>query len=99
MKRGEIVGITGQSGSGKSTLIKLLLGLYHLDHGSLQIGDVPVDEIRHDELIANVAVVLQETELFNLTLRENLTMMRDVPADLLERAIQEVFGKGTGRKA
>jgi ABC-type multidrug transport system fused ATPase/permease subunit len=86
VKRGEIIGITGQSGSGKSTLIKLLLGLYHLDHGTLQIGDVSVDEIRHDELIANVAVVLQETELFNLTLRENLTMMRDVPADLLERA-------------
>jgi ABC-type multidrug transport system fused ATPase/permease subunit len=88
VKRGEIVGITGQSGSGKSTLIKLLLGLYHLDRGTLQIGDVPVDEIHHDELIANVAVVLQETELFNLTLRENLTMMRDVPADLLERACE-----------
>ena len=88
VKRGEIVGITGQSGSGKSTLIKLLLGLYHLDRGTLQIGDVPVDEIRHDELIANVAVVLQETELFNLTLRENLTMMRDVPADLLDRACE-----------
>jgi ABC-type multidrug transport system fused ATPase/permease subunit len=88
VKRGEIIGITGQSGSGKSTLIKLLLGLYHLDHGTLQIGDVPVDEIRHDELIANVAVVLQETELFNLTLRENLTMMRDVPTDLLERACE-----------
>jgi len=88
VKRGEIIGITGQSGSGKSTLIKLLLGLYHLDHGTLQIGDVAVDEIRHDELIANVAVVLQETELFNLTLRENLTMTRDVPADLLERACE-----------
>jgi ABC-type multidrug transport system fused ATPase/permease subunit len=88
VKRGEIVGITGESGSGKSTLIKLLLGLYHLDHGTLQIGDVPVDEIHHDELIANVAVVLQETELFNLTLRENLTMMRDVPADLLGRACE-----------
>ena len=88
VKRGEIVGITGQSGSGKSTLIKLLLGLYHLDRGTLQIGDVPVDEIRHDELIANIAVVLQETELFNLTLRENLTMMRDVPADLLDRACE-----------
>jgi ABC-type multidrug transport system fused ATPase/permease subunit len=69
-------------------LIKLLLGLYHLDSGTLQIGDVPVDKIRHDELIANIAVVLQETELFNLTLRENLTMMRDVPADLLERACE-----------
>ena len=86
VKRGEIMGITGQSGSGKSTLIKLLLGLYHLDGGTLQIGDVSVDGIRHDDLIANIAVVLQETELFNFTLRENITMMRDVPTDLLGRA-------------
>ena len=88
VKCGEVVGITGQSGSGKSTLIKLLLGLYHLDSGSLQIGGVPVGEIRHDELIENIAVVLQETELFNLTLRENITMMRNVPPDLLERACE-----------
>jgi len=86
VKRGEIIGLTGQSGSGKSTLIKLLLGLYHLDRGTLQIGDVGVDGIRHDELIANIAVVLQETELFNLTLRENITMMREVPTDLLMRS-------------
>jgi ABC-type multidrug transport system fused ATPase/permease subunit len=86
VKRGETIGITGQSGSGKSTLIKLLLGLYHLDRGTLQIGDVSVDGIRHDDLIANIAVVLQETELFNFTLRENITMMRDVPTDLLGRA-------------
>src|SRR5215813_5322793 len=39
VKRGEIVGIAGKSGSGKSTLIKLLLGLYHLDRGTLQIGN------------------------------------------------------------
>jgi ABC-type bacteriocin/lantibiotic exporter with double-glycine peptidase domain len=78
VKRGEIVGIAGPSGSGKSTLIKLLLGLYHPDRGSLQIGDVPVKEIRHEELVSNVAVVLQETELFNFSLRENITLMRDV---------------------
>jgi len=86
VKRGEIVGIAGKSGSGKSTLIKLLLGLYHLDHGTLQIGDIPVHEIRHEELVSNVAVVLQETELFNFSLRENITMMRDVSPALLERS-------------
>ena len=86
VKRGEIVGIAGKSGSGKSTLIKLLLGLYHLDRGTLQIGNVPVHEIRHDELIANFAVVLQETELFNFSLRENITMMRDLSPALLQRS-------------
>jgi len=86
VKRGEIVGIAGKSGSGKSTLIKLLLGLYHLDRGTLQIGNVPVHEIRHDELIANFAVVLQETELFNFSLREHITMMRDLSPALLQRS-------------
>ncbi len=86
MQRGEIVGIAGASGSGKSTLIKLLLGLYHLDRGTLRIGDVPVDEIQHEELVSNIAVVLQETELFNFSLRENITMMRDVPPSCFSAA-------------
>jgi ABC-type multidrug transport system fused ATPase/permease subunit len=88
VKRGDIVGIAGKSGSGKSTLIKLLLGLYHLDRGSLQIGDTAVKEIRHEELVSHVAVVLQETELFNFSLRENITMMRDVAPAVLQRACE-----------
>jgi len=86
VKRGEIVGIVGPSGSGKSTLIKLLLGLYHLDRGTLQFDDVSVDEIRHEELVSNIAVVLQETELFNFSLRENITMMREAPSQILQRS-------------
>lgn len=85
---GEIVGIAGPSGSGKSTLIKLLLGLYHLDRGTLKIGEVPVEQIRHEELVSKIAVVLQETELFSFSLRENITMMRDVPPALLQQACE-----------
>jgi ABC-type multidrug transport system fused ATPase/permease subunit len=88
VKGGEIVGITGPSGSGKSTLIKLLLGLYRLERGTLQIGDVPIEDIRHEELISNMAVVLQETELFNFSLRENITMMRDVPSAVFEQSCE-----------
>ena len=88
VKRGEIIGIAGKSGSGKSTMIKLLLGLYHLDRGTLQIGDTPVEEILHEDLVSHIAVVLQETELFNFSLRENITMMRDVPPAHLQRACE-----------
>ncbi|GAA5157196.1 ABC transporter ATP-binding protein [Viridibacterium curvum] len=84
--RGEIIGIAGHSGSGKSTLIKLLLGLYHIEQGSLRIGEVPVSEIRHEALTANVAVVLQETEMFNFSLKDNITMTRDISPELLQRA-------------
>ncbi|WP_018607348.1 ABC transporter ATP-binding protein [Uliginosibacterium gangwonense] len=84
--RGQVVGIAGHSGSGKSTLIKLLLGLYQVEAGRLDIGKVAVADIRHEELTSNVAVVLQETELFNLSLLENICMMREVDSVLLERA-------------
>jgi ABC-type multidrug transport system fused ATPase/permease subunit len=88
VKRGEIVGIAGPSGSGKSTLLKLLLGLYHSNGGTLHIGDVPIEDIQHEELISHTAVVLQETELFNFSLEENITMMREVPPALLQRACE-----------
>ncbi|GAB4059819.1 ABC transporter ATP-binding protein [Uliginosibacterium sediminicola] len=86
--RGQIVGIAGHSGSGKSTLIKLLLGLYHIEAGALKIGGVPINAIRHEELTANIAVVLQETEMFNFSLKENITMTREVTPALLQRACQ-----------
>lgn len=88
IERGQIIGVAGHSGSGKSTLIKLLLGLYHIERGRLEIGGMPIEAIRHEELTANVAVVLQETELFNLSLLDNISLMREVPSALLERACQ-----------
>jgi ABC-type multidrug transport system fused ATPase/permease subunit len=78
LRRGESLGIAGPSGSGKSTLVKLLLGLYPVEQGRLTIGSVDLAGIRHDELVGQVAVVLQETELFNLSLRENITLSRNV---------------------
>lgn len=88
IRRGEKIGIAGHSGSGKSTLIKLLLGLYHLESGSLKIGEQSLQAIKHEELIANTSVVLQEAELFNLSLRENITMMRNVDPQLFMQACE-----------
>lgn len=86
IRRGEKIGIAGHSGSGKSTLIKLILGLYQPVSGTIRIGDIPVDDIRHDDLLARISVVLQETELFNLSLHDNVTMMREVDESTFEQA-------------
>src|SRR5204862_4578807 len=59
-----------------------------LDRGTLQIGEVSGEEIQHEDLISSAAVVLQETELFNFSLRENITMMREVPPALLQRSCE-----------
>ncbi|MGC3962710.1 MAG: ABC transporter ATP-binding protein [Rhodocyclaceae bacterium] len=88
--RGERLGIAGASGSGKSTLVRLILGLYVPQRGSiaLQAGTVHTElsHIRHEALSTNVSVVLQETELFNLSLRENITLMREVDPTLFAQA-------------
>ncbi len=78
LRRGESLGVAGPSGSGKSTLVKLLLGLYPVEQGRLTIGDTDLADIRHEALTSQIAVVLQETELFNLSLRENITLSRKV---------------------
>jgi ABC-type multidrug transport system fused ATPase/permease subunit len=76
IKRNEKIGIAGHSGSGKSTLIKLLLGLYKVESGTILFGDVPLEEIKYEDLTSHISIVLQETELFNFSLKENITMMR-----------------------
>ncbi len=87
LRRGERLGIAGTSGGGKSTLVKVLLGLYELEKGAFAVDGKNYYDIAHDEIFKNIAVVLQETELFNLPLRENITVMREEDPMLLERAI------------
>lgn len=86
LRRGESLGVAGPSGSGKSTLVKLLLGLYPVEQGRLTIGDTELADIQHEALTSQIAVVLQETELFNLSLRENITLSRNVDEADFRRA-------------
>jgi ABC-type multidrug transport system fused ATPase/permease subunit len=88
LNRNTKTGIAGLSGSGKSTLAKIILGLYALKSGGLKIGNKDYYSIAHNETLSNITVVLQETELFNLTLRENITMMRSENAELLNMAVE-----------
>jgi ABC-type multidrug transport system fused ATPase/permease subunit len=76
-RRGDRIGIIGESGSGKSSLIKLILGLYKPSSGSIEIDDVPSNEIHPEQFERHIAVVLQDVELFNMSLRDNITLMRD----------------------
>ena len=87
LKRNTKTGIAGVSGSGKSTLAKIMLGLYALESGEFRIGKKSYYSISHNETLDNITVVLQETELFNLPLRDNITMMRQEDPELLKQAI------------
>ena len=74
LNRGEKIGIVGKSGCGKSTLVKILLGLYNPSKGIISIDDKNLQEFSHDSITKEFSIVLQESEMFNLTLLENVTI-------------------------
>jgi ATP-binding cassette subfamily B protein len=69
---GEMIGLVGHSGAGKSTLINLLLRLYDVDEGAIQIDGVDIRDIGLVDLRSQIGVVLQETFLFSGSIWENI---------------------------
>ena len=72
INRGERIALVGPSGAGKSTIVDLILGLYAITSGSMLIDDRPVDTFDIHEWRKQVAIVPQETVLFNDTLWQNI---------------------------
>ncbi|WP_159479669.1 ABC transporter ATP-binding protein [Chryseobacterium sp. 18068] len=72
VKSGETIAFVGPSGSGKSTLVKLLVGLYRPQEGSIFYNNVDGKEFDFDELRNQIGFVTQDTQLFAGTIRENL---------------------------
>ena len=69
---GESLGVVGESGSGKSTLLRLILRMYDPESGSVLLDGVDARQLRLASLRAAVAVVPQDTVLFNDTLARNI---------------------------
>lgn len=70
--RGERVGIVGLSGAGKSTLFKLLLKELGDYSGDVSLDGLPLRDIRRQDYYRHVATALQDTEVFNFSLRQNV---------------------------
>ena len=69
---GEMIGIVGHSGSGKTTLINLLMRLYDVNEGAIEIDAVNIKDISQNALRTQIGIVLQETFLFSGTIRDNI---------------------------
>jgi ATP-binding cassette subfamily B protein len=81
MRRGETVAFVGPSGAGKTTLVKLLVGLYKPQTGSVLYNGINGDDIDPDELRSQIGFVTQDTQLFSGTIRENLLFVRPDATD------------------
>jgi len=76
IRSGQLVALVGASGSGKTTLANLLLRFYDPQHGAIRIGGVDIREVTTHDLRNQMAVVTQETILFNDTIRRNIELGR-----------------------
>jgi len=81
VKNGETIAFVGPSGSGKSTLVKLLVGLYRPQEGSIFYNHVDGKEFDFDELRNQIGFVTQDTQLFAGTIRENLLFVNPAATD------------------
>jgi len=70
---GTTIAIVGRTGAGKSTLVNLLMRFYDVDRGTITIDGLPIETIKRDSLRKSFGMVLQDTWLFDSTIRENLT--------------------------
>ena len=85
------MGIIGLSGAGKSTLFKLLLKQYENYTGDILLDDKPVKNITKESYLNLTAVVPQETELFNLPLKENITLAKPGQKKANEKVLKKAL--------
>lgn len=72
VKRGMMVAFVGQSGMGKSTLMDLIPRFYDPTGGAIKIDGIDLRELRMESWLRNIAIVSQDTFLFNTTIRQNI---------------------------
>jgi subfamily B ATP-binding cassette protein MsbA len=73
---GQLGALVGRTGSGKTTLSNLLLRFYDPQRGAIRIGGTDIREVATRDLRSQIAVVTQETILFNETVQRNIELGR-----------------------
>lgn len=73
-RSGEMIALVGPTGAGKSTIVNLLIRFYEHGGGQILMDGHPLTSLRREDLRRNIALVTQESFLFNGTVAENLRM-------------------------
>lgn len=81
VKQGQTVAIVGPTGAGKTTIVNLLMRFYEIQGGDIKIDGVSTKDMTRKDLRSMFAMVLQDTWLFNGTIRENLRYSKQDATD------------------
>lgn len=91
VEAGRTLGIVGRTGAGKSTIAHLLFRLYDPDDGRILVADTDIRRLRIASLRSRIGFVTQDVQLFDATVRDNLTFFADRSSDdLLDEVLAAV---------
>lgn len=83
---GQKIAIVGPTGAGKTTMVNLLMRFFEINEGAILIDDIPISELKRENIHDLFAMVLQDTWLFEGTVRENLVYnLSNISDEELER--------------
>lgn len=80
-KPGQKIAIVGPTGAGKTTLVNLLMRFYEIQGGEIRIDGIPTKEMKREDVHAQFCMVLQDTWLYEGTVRENLIYCTENASD------------------
>ncbi|MBP97638.1 helicase [Candidatus Poribacteria bacterium] len=92
LEKGKVLGLLGRTGSGKTTISRLLFRLYDINSGQIQLSGKPIQQLELSDLRRHIGLVTQNVQLFNATVRQNLTLFNDQIEDHKLIAVIEELG-------
>jgi ATP-binding cassette subfamily B protein len=92
IKAGQKVAIVGPTGAGKTTMVNLLMRFYDIDSGSIKIDGIDIRDMRREDVRKLFGMVLQDTWLFNGTIKENIAYAKpDATEDEIIEAAKSAY--------
>ena len=88
VKAGSKTAIIGPTAAGKSQLLYLLTNLISTDSGTVEVDGVPIDKYTSKTFYKDVALVFQDSVIFNLSLRKNIAFSNSVTDEALHKAVE-----------
>ncbi|MCI6604249.1 MAG: ATP-binding cassette domain-containing protein [Clostridiales bacterium] len=87
--QGELIGLLGENGAGKTTLLNLIAGLYTNYQGSILIDGREIRDLSRSFLSSCMAIVPQESFIFNRSLEENIVLSESLDTNRFEKVCRE----------